>query len=840
MKTSLFAFLIVALVGISTAESDGVIEGEVLDASTGKPLAGVNVMISGTDLGAATNPSGYYAIHGVSPGTHTIIASMIGFEDATRRNIRLDEGRRRKVTFYLEPTVLRLRDETLVTGQRPLLTRDVAQHTVTIREKEMKRLPGVTRVEEVLEFQPNIVRDAELDELHLRGGRGGEILYLVDGMPVNDRLVGGESGIDVPVCEIERIEIITGGFNAEYGEAQSGLVNLITKRNPLPLLGEISYKAGRYAVSGGEDHYGSLILQIPVGNVSCLITGYADMADTYAPTGRPRSIKEVLGLRVQERQENHLGISSRLLFRPSARTSLAVSMRAGERWFDKYRHRWSEIPDHTYLWERESSQWSAQWSQALGRGTSYSLRVGGFRTSQHYNPGKTPPELYALEQLFIWQQAHGMNPEDRGQPFDPDGDWFYEMGYDTTWHHHITKVHTLRGSFQTDHFPEHELKMGGEVSYCDLYQVEINGGWWFDEDWMDVSGPWPGYGWDRDFYHVYPHFGSLYLQDRFRAEELIFNLGLRLDYFHVGNQVSADRTMRTYVSPRIGLSYPFSSKSVLHLSYGHFHQMPEYQYIYMKPLYRGNLRLVGNPDLGPEWTTAYELRLEHLVTPSVLASVIVYKKDIRDLVDGERIGTSPFYSYQLANSSYGDVTALEFSLVAQGNRYVDGQAAYTLAKAVGKTSKDLESFQEWELPSALGEYPLIWDQRHSIYFRANVRSPDAISRPLGTWLAGWEASLLWRVGSGLPYTSSSQAHGLAKNSLRLPWTSVMDLKIQRSLTWNSMRFSGLLEIANLWNRNNVRKVDTTPSWALSDDPTRTDPTAFSARRQITLGIELSY
>ena len=86
---------------------------------------------------------------------------------------------------------------------------------------------------------------------HFRGGRSNEVKYLIDGVPVND-VYSGQSSLSAEINSIEEIQVITGTFNAEYGDALSGVVNQVTKIAGDKLDGNISVYSGDY-VSSHDD-----------------------------------------------------------------------------------------------------------------------------------------------------------------------------------------------------------------------------------------------------------------------------------------------------------------------------------------------------------------------------------------------------------------------------------------------------------------------------------------------------------------------------------------------------------------------------------------------------------
>lgn len=813
----------------------GKISGRVLDSERGEPLSGANLVVKGTPLGAVSDREGYYRMLNLSVGDYSLEVTMMGYHALCKDGVRVNADLTTRVDFFLREKVLEVVSPIRVVAERPLIRRDVTYTAEILRGEELRELPGVVRLEEVLALQPNVVRDVELKEIHLRGGRGGESLYLVDGLPVNDRFVGGRLGMEVPMSEIEEVEIITGGFSAEYGEAQSGVVNLVTREGREEFSLESDYKTDNlsYSYPGRRNHdYFSLILSgsepitnsilpwlgldVP-GRVSYFLAGYGELTDTYLDMADTYPSHRVLGITLTERQENRWGGSGKLRYRLTPSHSMALAYRKGVEKYSLYEPMFIKIPSHTFRYHEEAEQLSLNWNHSFSPRSFYTLRFGKFSTRLRFNPRKDPPEVAELESVYKVAEdslRHGYEvtlPEDRGKPADIDNDGLFEMGYDTTWHDHQTVSYTLRGDLVSQLHRAHELKAGIEVNHYDLDKVEIEHIYYHDPDRQDEPGPFPGYGWGRDVYHVYPRSGAIYFRDKLETEGLIFNGGLRYDYFMP--RVVESAGAKGYFSPRLGFSYPVTEKDVVFVSYGHFYQMPELQWVYLTQEYRGFDRLVGNPNLDPEVTVAYEMRLEHILREDLVFKLSGYKKDIRGLVDAERLGEYPLHYYQLTNSAYGDVIGMEFELEKKYGEYVTGSLSYVLSRATGKTSKDKESFYEWELERALKSYPLLWDQRHQVYLNISLDVGNEPPSPYGLSLPkNWQMSILWRYGSGLPYSPTPEEltqykMPLVKTFGRMPSTSCLDLKLSKSFSLVGMSLSIFTEIENLFNSRNVAQVN---------------------------------
>ena len=212
------ALLLVFVAGAACAQT-GKIAGTVLDTE-GRPIAGANVAIVGTTQGTATGGDGVYVILNVVPGTYDIRASFISYQAVVQEGVVVNNGRTAEVDFVLSPEDLRLGDEDVVViAERPDIEPERTASSEIIRPREIANAPGVYSLTDVI----GLTVDAT--DGHFRGGRTGEELYLLNGINIVDPF-SGDRAFDPIAGALEEVEVITGGFPAQYGNAQSGVVNM--------------------------------------------------------------------------------------------------------------------------------------------------------------------------------------------------------------------------------------------------------------------------------------------------------------------------------------------------------------------------------------------------------------------------------------------------------------------------------------------------------------------------------------------------------------------------------------------------------------------------------------
>ncbi|MFW5973166.1 MAG: carboxypeptidase-like regulatory domain-containing protein, partial [Bacteroidota bacterium] len=263
MRSVFILFFAVAALLLSPLEASGQqftgkVAGRVVDAATQEPLPGVNVVIEGSTLGSATDANGRYDILRVPPGEHTVIFSFIGFQSTRVEEVLVRADRTTEVNVQLREELFE-GDEVVVTAERPAVVRDRTSTSADYGAREIESAP-VEGLRGLLALTAGVDRTAD-GNFSIRGGGAYEISFLVNGV----EQVMSNSGVpgysyafekannswkyDVNPLGVEQMEVISGGFSAEYGNAQSGVVKLATKEGPRDFEGEyrVEYRApGQY------------------------------------------------------------------------------------------------------------------------------------------------------------------------------------------------------------------------------------------------------------------------------------------------------------------------------------------------------------------------------------------------------------------------------------------------------------------------------------------------------------------------------------------------------------------------------------------------------------------
>lgn len=259
--------LLLLLVNISAA-TNGKVTGLVKDAKTGEPLIGVNVMIEGTNMGAATNIDGYYVILNVPPGTYSIKASFIGYSTVKFTEVRV-------ITDQTTNLDIELHDQSFETGEvvvvavKPIVQKDVSSSRVSLDIKEIQNMPVVSAAS-VIGLQ------AGIQGMTVRGSSSDQTSFMVNGINLKDER-DNTPYTAISFTNIQEIQVQTGGFNAEFGNIRAGLVNVVTKEGDKSKY-NFSF-LGRYSPAN-QKHFGDS----PNSTDSYWIRSYVDDAVCWTGT----------------------------------------------------------------------------------------------------------------------------------------------------------------------------------------------------------------------------------------------------------------------------------------------------------------------------------------------------------------------------------------------------------------------------------------------------------------------------------------------------------------------------------------------------------------------------
>lgn len=860
----------------------GKIAGRVTDGSTGQPLPGVNVVIDGTTQGSTTDVDGYYTILRITPGTYDVRASFIGFAPTVVQEVRVRIDQTTELDFALQEEVVQ-GEEVVISAERPLVQRDLTSTSTSVSSEELEALP-------VLNFSDVINLQAGVVDGHFRGGRSGEVAYMVDGIPIND-VFDQSFAFQVENNSIQEVQIISGTFNAEYGQAQSGVVNIVTKDGGDTYHGSINAFVGDYVTAGTDvfQHAGDINptgTYDVQGTLSGPVPGLGGRVTFFASGRHIDSEGYLYGRRIvqpvsaNEDEGEFVDVDGRSVFVPALGDSAIVPMNWGRQTTFQ-----GKLTTRLFGGNRLTLSGLFQRDQGQTYDHLFRFNPDGIPTTygDSWNVAATYSQVIGSNSFIDFKGAHFVNAVDSyvyENPLDPrypsddalrrlGGNYsFYRGGARMQYFERQTTTTLGRIDFTSQITRRHQIKTGIEFKQHELFlndfEVKNNPGTNFEPAIPEAGTP------DHVLYTRKPREAAAYLQDKLEFEYLVMNVGVRLDYFDSAGEVledfgrprsspRVDADPKWQVSPRVGIAYPLSDRGVVHVAYGHFFQVPPFEFLYTNADYiydpeEGLGRAFGFADLEPQQTVSYEIGLQQAFSDVIGMDVTAYYKDIRNLL-GTRIEViqpgfdEPFPLQQYGrfiNRDYGQVKGL---IVAFEKRMSQGYALnvdYTFQVARGNASDprsvllDEQSGTEPEKQLV----PLDWDRRHQFNVSLTVGTP-------GNWLA----TLVGRLGTGLPYTPSlaDERIGL-ENSARRPGTATFDLYATKSLDVGGLDVSLFTRIFNLLDTRNEISVYTDtgrafpnmrfqtgePQGLNTKDDYLTRPDYYSAPRQITIGLSLSF
>jgi len=232
----------------------GKLTGVVTDAETGKPIEGATVVIQGTTLGANTSATGRFFVIQVPPGSYTVSARRLGYQSVNATNVVLSIDQTTEQNFKLKASNTTLQAITVQAEQVPLVQRGQVGSQSVITAEQIQSLP-VTTIAGVLALQQgftevpnnsNIVSLAEeqrstVPAARVRGSRGGSTLSMIDGIPINNPLFGGDA-VTINSLAVQQTTFQRGHMDPQYGNALSGVINSALREGGSEVSGSIDYR----------------------------------------------------------------------------------------------------------------------------------------------------------------------------------------------------------------------------------------------------------------------------------------------------------------------------------------------------------------------------------------------------------------------------------------------------------------------------------------------------------------------------------------------------------------------------------------------------------------------
>ena len=345
----------------------------------------------------------------------------------------------------------------------------------------------------------------------------------------------------------------------------------------------------------------------------------------------------------------------------------------------------------------------------------------------------------------------------------------------------------------------------------------------------------------------HPKTASAYIQDKFTYEGVVINAGLRYDYLNVDTPALADENfplgedgtsldpedlvdneVHHVFSPRLGIGFPISPRTLFHANYGKFFQQPNLEDLYVSYRYLEYMirwspyySPFGNPNLQPEKTTAYEVGIAHQIGNNAKIDIVAYYKDIENLVQVQNVPSQPNAFATYRNVDYGTVRGIDLGFQLARSNYTSVNMAYSLSWARGTGSVSNTQYNiAWtgeEIPKMTT--PLSFDQRHKLSFNLDFRFAQQEGPKWGKYwpLSNAGFNMLINIGSGQPYTPTYNWNEVTLaavsvtpsgpiNSRYGPWKFRVDWKLNKGFYFGSTLVDFYIWALNVFNNENATYV----------------------------------
>ncbi|HEX9975339.1 MAG TPA: TonB-dependent receptor [bacterium] len=622
------------------AQNSGKIIGAVKDAETGTPLPGANIIIEGTMIGAASDLDGKFIIMRVPPGRYALIANFIGYQKTILQNVQVLTDLTTTANFALKPEAIAGEEVTIV-AEAPVVRKDLTSVEARVQAEDIKKM-AVQELGDLLNIQAGVTRDAG-GAIHIRGGRSTEVSYLVNGISITDDFSRTQA-LEIENESIQELQVISGTFNAEYGNAMSGIINVVTKTGGSKFQGNFEAWSGDY-ISDRTDilwniddynpvdiynYQGTLSGPIIPNKLSFFLTGRKWRNDgwlygpnAYLPQGRTavvngdtvavRGDSSAVAMNFNDRWSGQAAlewqIATPLKFRIDALGS-----------FEKLRYY-----NHFYKWNPKGDKGDKEKGLSVISKLTYLLGKTTYsELTLAYKYNDLISKLY--DKYNDPRYVHPDSSNTGSQQFAKAGTnlgWFERNSLSRIGKWELTSQLTKR----------HQVKSGLEFQIDKVFYDDINLIPAVDENGIQIEPFQPFIDEISTFTHNEftrkPFKFAGYIQDKIEYESLIINLGLRYDYFDANSKIPADpedpnifnpfklnniyrdsngsgvidlaertpeneltiaereqfwykeTTPKSQLSPRLGVAYPITEQGVIHFSFGIFQQVPEYYRLYI-------------------------------------------------------------------------------------------------------------------------------------------------------------------------------------------------------------------------------------------------------------------
>jgi len=835
----------------------GKLSGKIIDRDLNEPIIGANVIIQDTYFGAAADIDGYFFINFIPPGEYNVVVTAIGYRKTIITEVRIRIDLTTNLDVELVSEAIDLGEEIVVVADKPLIIKDLTSTKQTVSAEDISMMP-VEDIGAVVNLQAGVM------DGHFRGGRSNEVAYMIDGIPVTD-VFSGNNSVEIENGSVRELEVISGTFNAEFGQAMSGVVNIVTKEGGQKFEGAASVYFGNYITKddGIYQNLGNFNID-GLKDITLSLSGPTKIVDglTFFFTGRYFDDGgHTFGKRVYKIDDSNpfaptgdgewvsmdpwkkISLNGKLTYSlPSWKFSYSFFGDNDERSYYDHNYRWTPdgIMNHFNNNMIHNFQISTFPSQSSFSTLKFSANIHdfeGYLFEDPFDPRYVAPNQGQAQSQYTYRTG-GTNGDRYNRTTNTFiGQWTFES--------QVSKEHKIKFGVEGR---KHKVKNHWRT-LRNLLEGQI------DEDTgqelfeLGYSNPHTEF---NNSYEKEPFEFNVYIQDKMEYDIMIINAGLRLDYFNANTDMLADLEDLGH----LGHVDALSDQGAIYFSYGHFFQIPTLENLYFNDenLINQGAALssrTGNPDLEAQKTVQYEVGLQQVLFPNIAMDFSIYYRDIRNLLGVEILNTYEGFKYaRFINKDYGNTKGFILSFDKRFSGYFSAKLDYTYQIAEGNASDPLAVYNDNQsdppVESEKHLVPLDWDQRSTVNLSGTVGVP-------GDWTIG----LIFQYGSGTPYTEDIKiSNGVRfENGGRKPVFFNADLKADKFFDFVGLKFHAYLLVYNVFDIRNEYGVYSTTGRATYDLDTKfageifgfntideyiKNPGMYSAPRQIRVGLSLGF
>ncbi|MCC6396257.1 MAG: TonB-dependent receptor, partial [Bacteroidetes bacterium] len=701
------------------ADTSGKLTGKVVDQNN-QPVPGANVVLLGTTTGAVANLEGSFTVLNVPVGAYDVRVGAVGYQPRLTKGVTISAGQTTTLNVTIIETVIET-GEVVTVVERPLVDTRMTSAMAILSKEDIAALP-VQSLNDVVSLQAGVV------DGHFRGGRAGEVQYQVDGVSVNNPY-DNSSVLQLDKSVLQEVQVISGAFDPEYGQAMSGVVNAVLRTGP-----EDAYEASAEVFAGtyvpGPRDAGDFphLKSIPpaIQNYTISVGGPVPIPRTSFLLNVRRYLDNGYLYGVRRFLPTDTSDFAGKIFRPSGDNE-EVALAASEEWSGQFKIANRALGDVQISYQAIGST-----SKADAFDFAYRFNPDGQRTQKRFSlvhgfelSHSLSPELFYTVSVrqnyfhykdYVFESATDPGYAETGVP---RGDANYELGaiiqgYNLGRFEQKTNALLVKGSVTAQIGQYNLVKLGieGQTSSIGFGAPGTLGGVVLDGTHSDVYLVPDSLA--QNYRTYYPVSLAAFVQDRIEFSDFLVRAGVRIEYYDSRSTVPSDlenpanviegapaslpvRTERKLVAaPRLGVSYPITAGGAVYFSWGHFYQMPGFGNLYansdysiLKNLQSGSTRfgVMGNPDIRPEFTKQYEFGVKQEFARQLGIDLSVYYKDIQDLLGVEFIDTYADSRYaRFTNVDFGSVYGVKTTLDFRLSTSLAFSLNYTFQNALGNSS----------------------------------------------------------------------------------------------------------------------------------------------------------